>query len=139
MESGAINELEEQLREGSGPALLFSHHPLGSPDLTGNIWFEHRPHLALLDKRETVQRVIAESGRVMAAVNGHCHWNQLHHQLGVPYLTLQSLTENVAGPDQEAVPAAAWAVLEIFADQIVVQVAGAEPLVHHLAVRAGHG
>lgn len=131
-EASGIAELGNQLRTGFGPVIVFSHHPLGSPSLTGNKWFQNLPHLALVEERDEIQRLISDSGRVLAAINGHCHWNELHHRRGVAYLTLQSLTENVAVPEQEPHPAAAWGVLRLFSDHSSMSVSGADPIVHRL-------
>ena len=119
--------LSDQLAAGSGPALLFAHHGLGDQDLTGNPWFEHTPHLALVDERKEVRALVAKHPRVRAVFNGHLHWNNLVFHGDRPYFTIQSLTENVAAADEPPVPAAAWALVELWDRAVKVSVAGSEP------------
>ena len=52
----------------------------------------------------------AESGRVRAVFNGHLHWNHLDVIAGIPYVTVQSLIENL-DDDAPGRPAAAHAVV----------------------------
>ncbi len=46
-------------------------------------------------ERRALQRVVAEAPRVVAVFNGHVHWNHFDVISGVPYITLQSLIENL--------------------------------------------
>lgn len=119
--------LAEQLEVGSGPALLFAHHGLGDQNLKGNPWFEHAPHLALLDRRKEVQALVSSHPRVQAVFNGHLHWSNLVFHDDRPYFTIQSLTENVAAPDEPPVPAAAWALVEVWDSAVGVDVFGRQP------------
>jgi Icc protein len=124
VEDADVARLEAELGAGEGPAIVCMHHPISEQDLRGNPWFERAPHLALVEGRERVRRVIEASGRVRAVFNGHVHWN--HHVVhgGVPYFTIQSLIENVAAPDAAPQPAAAWATAEFGERGVRVEVRG---------------
>ena len=62
---------------------------------------------------------------VRAVFNGHLHWNHLDVIDGIPYVTLQSLIENV-DEDAPGRAAAAHAVVRLSPGRIVVEVEGAE-------------
>ena len=116
--------LEKQLDSGSGAALVFAHHGLADQDLTGNPWFEHAPHLALVDQRDEARGIMSAHDRVRAVFNGHLHWNSLVIHKGRPYFTIHSLTENIAAPNEPPVPAAAWALVELWEEELKVTVRG---------------
>lgn len=87
--------LKAELEKSDKPVLVCSHHPLSDQDLTGNVWFEKFPQCALMDNRFQVQEILAQSGKVVAVMNGHTHWNHLTvDSHGTPHITLQSLGEN---------------------------------------------
>ncbi len=70
------------------------HHSAADQDLRGNRWFEGSPHLCLVRERRAMRRLFEEHG-VLAVFNGHLHWNHLDVIRGIPYVTLQSLIENL--------------------------------------------
>ena len=69
--------------------------------------------------------MFSESGRVVAVFNGHLHWNHLDLIDGLPFITLQSLIENL-DDDAPGRPAAAHAVVRLGKRRIVVEIEGAE-------------
>jgi hypothetical protein len=69
--------------------------------------------------------VIEASGKVVAVFNGHVHWNHLDVIRGIPYITLQSLTENL-DDDAPGRPAAAYALCDIDERRLLVDVRGEE-------------
>jgi 3',5'-cyclic-AMP phosphodiesterase len=69
---------------------------------------------------------VEASGKVVAVFNGHAHWNHLDVIAGIPYVTLQSLTENL-DDDAPGRPANAWAVCDLDARRLVIRVHGEEP------------
>lgn len=118
--------LADDLERTTLPALLFVHHPLSDMQLDGNRWFEKAPQLCRVANRRAVREVIEQSGKVRAVFNGHAHWNHLDLVAGVPYVTLQSLIENV-DDDAPGRPAASHAIVDASSHRIVVTIEGLEP------------
>jgi 3',5'-cyclic-AMP phosphodiesterase len=113
------------------PSIVLMHHPASELRLEGNRWFEKRPHLCRVVERRAVRQVIEESGKVLAVFNGHVHWNHLDIIRGIPYVTLQSLIENL-DDDAPGRAAAAHAVCDLDDRRLVVNVYGAEQLRYQL-------
>lgn len=120
-----VHWLEQDLRATELPSLVFVHHPLGDSRLAGNRWFERRTHLCRARNRRRVREVIEMSGKVLGVFNGHAHWNHLDVIREIPYVTLQSLTENL-DDDAPGRPARAHAVVELDRGSLLVRVEGAE-------------
>jgi 3',5'-cyclic-AMP phosphodiesterase len=106
------------------PTIVLMHHSAADQDLRGNRWFEGSPHLCLVRERRALRKLFEERG-VLAVFNGHLHWNHLDVIRGIPYVTLQSLIENL-DDDAPGRPAAAHAVVRLGPKRIVVEVEGAE-------------
>lgn len=117
--------LERDLRSTTKPTIVFMHHSAADQDLRGNPWFERAAHICLVHERKRLRELFADSGRVRLVVNGHLHWNQLTLHDGIPYLTLQSLVENLDA-DAPGRPAAAHALISLLPHRLVVTVGGAE-------------
>lgn len=107
------------------PSIVLMHHPVSEQRVDGNRWFERAPHLCRVVERGALRRVLEASGRVIAVFNGHVHWNHLDVISGIPYVTLQSLIENL-DEDAPGRPASAAAVCDIDERRLVVHVQGAE-------------
>ena len=118
--------LRADLGTTSNPTVVLMHHSAADQDLRGNRWFEKRPHLCLVKERKRLRAILAEHGRTRMVINGHLHWNHLDVIEGIPYVTLQSLVENVE-EDAPGRAAAAHAVVRITERRIVVEVEGAQP------------
>lgn len=125
VDPAAVSQLSSQLQAATGPTLLFVHHALADQDLTGNPWFEGRSELCLIAQRREIRGLLSHTP-VLAAVNGHAHWNDLTLHEGRPYFTIHSLTENV-GSDDEPVASEAWAVLDVWDDRLDLTVRGNAP------------
>lgn len=123
--------LEADLARSSRPALVFVHHPLSEMRLEGNRWFEKAPHICRVAERRRVREIIEASGKVLAVFNGHVHWNHFDVIAGIPYLTLQSLTENL-DDDAPGRPARAHAVVDIDERRLVCHVRGEHELRYQL-------
>lgn len=108
------------------PTLVCIHHPLSDLDLTGNRWFEKAPHICRVANRREAREILEHSGKVRAVFNGHAHWNHLDVVNGIPYVTLQSLIENV-DDDAPGRAAAAHAVVDVSAKRLIVNVFGEHP------------
>jgi 3',5'-cyclic-AMP phosphodiesterase len=107
------------------PTIVLMHHPASEQRLQGNLWFETRPHVCRVAERGALRRVLEASGKVLAVFNGHVHWNHLDVISGIPYVTVQSLIENL-DEDAPGRPAAAFAVCDVDEKRLVVTVHGAE-------------
>jgi 3',5'-cyclic-AMP phosphodiesterase len=117
--------LERDLAATELPSIVLMHHPVSEMRLEGNRWFEKRPHLCRVVERRAAREVIEKSGKVLAVFNGHVHWNHLDVIKGIPYVTLQSLIENL-DDDAPGRAAAAYAVCDLDDRRLVVNVYGAE-------------
>ncbi len=117
--------LTADLAANPGPTIVAMHHSAADQDLTGNRWFEGSPHLCLVRERRAIRALFEAHGDVRAVFNGHLHWNHLDVINGIPYVTLQSLIENL-DDDAPGRPAAAHAVVRASKKRIVVEVMGAE-------------
>ena len=109
------------------PSIVLMHHPASEQRVEGNRWFERAPHLCRVVERGALRRVLEESGRVLAVFNGHVHWNHLDVISGIPYITLQSLIENL-DDDAPGRPARAFALCDIDERRLVVHVQGEDTL-----------
>lgn len=118
--------LERDLTASSLPTVVLMHHSAADQDLRGNRWFEGSPHICLVKERRRLRELLSSTGRVLAVFNGHLHWNHVDVQDGLPFVTLQSLVENL-DDDAPGRPAAAHAVVRLESDRVVVEVEGAEP------------
>jgi len=121
-----LSWLAADLAASSLPALVCVHHPLSDLDLTGNRWFEKAPHICRVANRREVREVLEHSGKVRAVFNGHAHWNHLDVIHGIPYVTLQSLVENV-DDDAPGRAARAHAVVEVGPKRLLIDVFGEHP------------
>jgi calcineurin-like phosphoesterase family protein len=123
--SEQLDWLASDLAAAKAPAIVLVHHPLSEMDLAGNRWFERAPHICRVAERRAARRVIEQSGKVVCVINGHVHWNHLDVIAGIPYVTLQSLIENL-DEDAPGRPAAAWAVCDVERRRVSVRISGAE-------------
>jgi Icc protein len=108
-----------------GPTIVLMHHTAADQDLRGNRWFEGRAHVCLVRERRRLRAMLEAHGQVRAVFNGHVHWNHLDVIAGLPYVTLQSLVENL-DEDAPGRAAAAHAVVRVSRRRIVVEIEGAE-------------
>jgi 3',5'-cyclic-AMP phosphodiesterase len=96
--------LRHDLATAPFPTIVLMHHPASEMRLEGNRWFEGRPHRCLVGERRRFRAMVEASGTVVAVFNGHVHWNHLDGIAGLPYVTLQSLTENLETVRLAALP-----------------------------------
>ena len=76
------------------PSIVFMHVPLDGSDMTGNYYFEANPDLSRYTDTSRIREVLRDAGNVVLCVAGHVRWNKLNTVDGIPYLSLQSLTES---------------------------------------------
>jgi 3',5'-cyclic-AMP phosphodiesterase len=117
--------LAADLEQHPGPTVLLMHHSAADQDLRNNRWFDRRAHVCLVHERRRIRELIDRHGQVRAVFNGHLHWNHLDVIGGVPYVTIQSLVENL-DDDAPGRPARAHAVARISSKRVVVEIEGAE-------------
>jgi hypothetical protein len=125
---------EQDLAATTLPTIVLMHHPASEQRLEGNRWFERAPHLCRVVERGALRKVLEASEKVVAVFNGHVHWNHFDVIAGIPYVTLQSLTENLED-DAPGRPANAFAVCDIDERRLVINVGGAEPVRYQVELR----
>ena len=118
--------LKDDLARTALPVVVLMHHPAGEQDLSDSFWFKGLAHLALVKERQELRRILEESGKVRVVFNGHVHRNHLDVIRGIPYVTIQSLIENL-DEDAPGRPAAAHAVATLDGSRCVVRVLGNDP------------
>jgi len=118
--------LRADLAAGHAPTVVWMHHSASEQSLDDSRWWPGRAHLALVKERGDLRRILEESKRVRAVFNGHLHWNHFDVIAGLPYVTVQSLIENV-DDDAPGRPAAAHAVVHLSDRRMVVRVHGNDP------------
>ena len=126
--------LEQVLERVSWPCIVLMHHPASELVLTGNRWFENAPHICRVAERRRLREILKASGKVVAVFNGHVHWNHFDVIDGIPYMTLQSLTENL-DDDAPGRPARATALCDLNEHRLVIEVRGEEPARYQLELR----
>jgi 3',5'-cyclic-AMP phosphodiesterase len=129
-----VQWLERDLAATTLPCIVLMHHPASEMRLEGNRWFEKHPNLCRVVERRALREVIQKSGKVIAVFNGHVHWNHFDVIAGIPYITLQSLIENL-DDDAPGRVAAAHAVCDLDERRLVVTVNGAEQLRYQVELR----
>jgi Icc protein len=118
--------LRADLAAAGEPTVVLMHHSASEQEMEDSRWWPGRAHLALVKERAGLRRVFEESRRVRAVFNGHLHWNHLDLIAGIPYVTVQSLIENL-DEDAPGRPAAAHAVVRLTDRRMTVQVRGNDP------------
>jgi len=118
--------LAADLGSTARPTVVLVHHSAADQDLSGNRWFAHAPELCLIEQRRELRALLRRSGKVMAVFNGHLHWNHLDLIDAIPYVTVQSVVENVRD-DEPGLAAAAHAVVRITPKRMLVELGGVEP------------
>lgn len=118
--------LEEDLARTRLPVIVLMHHSASEQDLDDSFWFKGLAHLALVKERAELRRILEESGKVRVVFNGHVHRNHVDVIHGIPYVTLQSLVENLDA-DAPGRPAAAHAIAKVTESRVIVRVHGNDP------------
>jgi len=118
--------LEKDLAAAGAPVIVLMHHTASEQDIGQNRWFYRAPHLCKVVERRRLRRIIETSKKVIAVFNGHLHWNHFDLCGGIPYVTVQSLIENL-DEDAPGRPAAAHAVCRLSDKRLIVEIAGNDP------------
>lgn len=115
---------EKDLKKTKKKTIVFVHHGLADQNLKGNPWFEGRPKNCLISNRKEIREIINKSKKVIGVFNGHLHWDKKHTHKGIPYFTIQSLTENEG---DKGLSSNAYAVIDIDDKKIDVKIKGNYP------------
>jgi len=129
-----LDWLRDDLAATSLPAIIFSHIPLDGASMTGNFYFQANPQFATYGNLARAQAIITGAGNVAMCVAGHVHWNNLSRIGGIPFLSLQSLTESYTTQGEAS---GAWAVIEADAEGVSWRGYGQDPI--ELKVHTGGG
>jgi predicted phosphodiesterase len=124
--------LEADLASTALPSIIFSHVPLDNGSMIGNFYFEKfRPNGGHYRDGAAVREVIERSGKVVACLAGHTHWNACNTIDGVHYITIHSLTESFT---THPYPTGAFGMLAID-EYLTVEVFGRDPALHRLPLK----
>jgi Icc protein len=114
------------------PTLIFSHLPLDNGSMLGNFYFETAaPGGAHYAEGAVARDIIERSGKVIACLAGHTHWNAHNTIDGVHYITIHSLTESFT---THPYPTGAFGILAID-DTLTVEVFGRDPAWYRLPLK----
>lgn len=100
IDAGQIQWLRQRLKETQRPVIVFSHYPLGDPDLRRSpYWFYFVPHpwRAVIQNRREIRKALEESGNVLAVFSGHLHGGESQEINGIQYHIVPGFTESRAG------------------------------------------
>jgi hypothetical protein len=125
--------LVRALDELDGPAALFTHVPFHAGSMLGNYYFEgdHAGGAVYRDAERLLPLLLAND-HVKVAVAGHVHWNSVNVVDGVPFLTVQSVSELATTAPR---PAGAWARLRLEPDAVALHVHGLDGFQVRLPLR----
>lgn len=132
--------LAAELDAATLPVIVLVHHSLADQSLLGSRWFEGRAHVCLVQERKEIRSILerhqdrSEHG-ILAVLNGHLHWNHVDVIRGIPYVTVQSMIENL-DEDAPGRPARAFAVVRVTPRRVNVDVGGEEPARYQFDVSA---
>lgn len=123
--------LEAELAATTLPVIVLVHHSLADQNLAGSRWFEGRAHVCLVQERKEIRALLEQHQArsrhgVLAVLNGHLHWNHVDVIRGIPYVTVQSMIENL-DDDAPGRPARAFAVVRVSPKRVNVDIGGEEP------------
>jgi hypothetical protein len=114
------------------PSVVFSHMPVAAGSMVGNYYFERRYAHGEQHRNASLARdLIQSSEKVIAVVSGHVHWNQLYFMDGIPYFSLQSLSETFTTHPHAA---GSWALLTLD-DTVELEVFGRDPVLYRMPVK----
>jgi hypothetical protein len=85
----------------------------------GDLISHRNPEECLIDNRRRVRSILTKSDKVLAVVNGHLYWNRVDMHDGLPYVSVQSLVENV---NNDGTPARAYALFKVDEKTMVLEV-----------------
>ncbi len=105
-----LDWLRQDLAATNLPSIIFTHVPLDGGSLHGNYYFDNNVRSGGLPHAREIQALIRDAGNVILCIAGHVHWNDVNLIDGIPYITVQSLSECFT---TEGEAAGAWATIEV--------------------------
>lgn len=132
MPEADLRWLADVIAGATQPLVIFSHVPLSGHDQTGNYYFQNNPESSRYGDTGRIRTVLESALVQVVCVSGHVHWNTLTTINGIPYFTVQSLTETFTTHPE---PAGAMAVLELGTDEIALDVRGLDAFHARLPVQ----
>jgi hypothetical protein len=135
IDAAQLQWLARDLERTTLPTIVLMHHVASEQDLTHNRWFSRAPEICRIQERAALRAVLAASKKVLAVFNGHAHWNHFDLCDGIPFFTVQSLTENL-DEDSPGRPAAAYAVCRLSDERLIVEVEGNDPARYQIELGA---
>jgi Icc protein len=124
--------LEADLAKTDLPTIIFSHLPLDNGSMLGNFYFERLvPRGAHYAEGALARDIIERSGKVIACLAGHTHWNACNTIDGVHYITIHSLTESFT---THPYPTGAFGILSVD-EHLCVEVFGRDPALYKLPIK----
>lgn len=126
---------KKDLEKTKKKTIVLIHHGLADQNLKGNPWFEGRPKNCLVSNRKEIRKIIEDSQKVISVFNSHLHWDKKNTHKGIPYFTIQSLTENEA---DKGLPSRAYAIIDIKNKKIDVKIKGNYPKKFTHSIKTAH-
>jgi Icc protein len=121
-----LDWLRNDLAKTKLQTVVLMHHSASEQDFEDSYWFRGRSDRALVQERRELRAIFEASKRVRVVFNGHVHRNHFDVIRGIPYVTIQSLIENL-DEDAPGRPSRAHAVVRLDTERIVVRVHGEDP------------
>ena len=91
--------LSQALTSISKPIYLFTHYAIFVNDYAGNFLFDGEfKRFGVYNNNQDILKVVKGSN-VKAVFSAHAHWIDLSYWENIPFVTLPSVTENIAAPD----------------------------------------
>ncbi len=118
--------LQNDLKHATLPTVVLMHHPASEQNLDDSRWFQNADHIAKVKERKDLRHIFEASKKVRAVFNGHVHRNHFDVIAGIPYVTIQSLIENLED-DAPGRPSASYAVVHLSQERMLVRVRGNDP------------
>ena len=127
IDDAQLEWLEEDLAATqAAPPIVLMHHTASEQDLAAQSLVLWAPAPLQSWSAERFARSSRRARKVIAVFNGHLHWNHFDICGGIPYVTVQSLIENL-DEDAPGRPAAAHAVCSLSDKRLIVEIAGNDP------------
>lgn len=120
-----LNWLAHELSSTELPTIILVHHPIDNGPLDNSTWFPCQPEQAYPKNAETARGIILASKKVILVLSGHVHWNVVNYHEGIPFITVQSVTERCSDTNQ---PTEAYSLINLSPKTRTVDIGGREPI-----------
>jgi 3',5'-cyclic-AMP phosphodiesterase len=118
--------LRQDLAAVEKPVIVFTHFPLHDEENDDSAAEEKNQCTGFsVEQRQKIRSILAASGKVRAAFNGHLHKNELNTVDSICYVSIQSLVQNISPVRKDA--SESFAVITLAESAIKVEVEGMDP------------